>query len=144
MMISSIGKKSFLKSAKPSHKGFTLLEILATVGVLAAGIVMVYKAFLVSLDHQEYLTHRLYAMNLLDHMTAVIANDYQTQETTSFQPKGEIAQVVLNNKPMAFRFETEIHSIGEMENIAQLDAHVSWPEQGKACRLSKAVYLFRW
>jgi prepilin-type N-terminal cleavage/methylation domain-containing protein len=143
-MISSIGKKFSLKSAKPLRDGFTLLEILATVGVLATGIVMVYKAFLVSMDYQEYLTHRLYAMNLLDHMVAVIQNDYQTEDQMSSQPKGEIGEVTLNNRPMAFRLETEIRSIEGLENISELDANISWPEQGKTLRLSKAVYLFRW
>src|SRR5262245_8551690 len=79
-MTSSIGNK-FLPFGQ---KGFTFLEIMITIVVLSTGIVAIYKTFLLCLDHQRYLTHRLYASNLIDRRTA--------QLQALFREKGDAFQ----------------------------------------------------
>ncbi len=116
---------------------------MVTVAILAVGIVMIYKALLLSLNRQDHLMHRLYAMNLLDHKVTVLHRDYRKTEDFPLGQSEEIHRVLLNNKPLAFRFMIDFNEIGDLEDILQLDLTLSWRERRREIRLSRSTYVFR-
>ncbi len=135
-MISLIGDRK-------SRRGFTFFEVMVTVAILATGVVMIYKALLLSLDHQSRLTHRLYAMNLLDHKMTSVQRGYQESGTIPLGTSEEIHRVMLNNRPMAFQFTMNFSDMGDLEDIFQLDLILSWRERGRASHLSRSAYVHR-
>lgn len=138
------GRGGFLIQAhKKSRRGFTFFEVMVTVAILSTGVVMIYKALLISLDHQQYLTHRLYAMNLLEDKTVSIQRNYQESGNLPLGENEEIHRVMLNNKPMSFYFTMDFSNMGDLEDIFQLDLVLSWRERGRLIHLSRSAYVHR-
>ncbi len=122
-------------------RALTFMELLVTVTILATGMVMIYKAMLLSLDYQDYLTQRLYGANLLENKIAVIQRDFQYEKTMSFSSKGEFQGAVLNNKRMAYQFSYVLSNIGTLKNLFQLDVILSWMDHGRSFSLTKSIYI---
>ncbi len=155
-MILSIGNKHGLKAerffpwrkfstrkSRCDSRAVTFFELLVTVTILASGMVMIYKALLLSLDYQDYLMQRLYADNLIEHKIVLIQQDFQDNGTLELTPQGEIEDVVLNNKRIAFQFSYDLKDMGDLKSIFQLDVDLSWADHGRSFRLARSAYVFR-
>ena len=116
------------------------MELMVTVAILATGMVMIYRVMLLSLDYQDYLTHRLYGANLLENKVAAIQRNFQYEKITSFA-NGEIQEAILNNKRMTYQFFYVVTNLGTFKNIFQMDVVLSWMDHGRSCSLTKSVYI---
>ena len=126
-------------------QGFTFIEIMVTIMILATGIVMIYKTFLTSLDQQTYLLHRLYANNLLDQRIAELQHLFEEQGKTSLEKKGTIIEEVsIHNKIVPFEVQAFFTDVLDLEDILQLDIGIFWSEHGRPVRLTRSIYISRY
>ena len=132
-MISSIGNK----------KGFTFFELMVTVAILSTGITLIYRSFLISLDYQEYLSHRLYAINLLNDAIAIRQWELQDKGKVDLGQHMETVDAKLNNKKVAFQISTLVRKVDQLENIFELDTVLAWLENGRSVRLVQSTYISR-
>ena len=123
--------------------GFTFIEVMVTVMILATGIVMIYKVFLSSLDHQRYLIHRLYANNVLDQKIEEMQRLFKEKGEESLQQIETVENVFLRNKEIAFTTIVLFENVPGLKNILQMDVGVSWPERGRPIHLARSVYIVR-
>ena len=114
---------------------------MATV-ILATGLVAIYKSYLLCLDQQTYLIHRIYANNLLDKKIFETERLYQEKGESAI--KEEMTEpMVIHNKNLIFEVKAFIQEVRDLEDILQLDIGVFWPEGGRLVRLTKSVYISR-
>ena len=59
---------------RTKNKGFTFFEVMVTIVILSVGIVGIYRVFLISLNHQQYVIKRLSAINILSDESARVEN----------------------------------------------------------------------
>jgi prepilin-type N-terminal cleavage/methylation domain-containing protein len=122
--------------------GFTFLEVMVTAAILSTGIVVIYKAFLFSLDRQRYLVHRLYANNLLDQKIAEVQRLFQDKGEASLDPGEAVENISVDNRKIPMTIQTLFQKM-PVENLLQMDIGVSWLERGHPARLSRSVYISR-
>ena len=125
------------------HSGFTFIEIMVTIAILSTGIVMIYKSFLVSMDQQSYLLHRLYANNLLDSEITQLERIFREKGKLALKDDERMKNVVIHNKDIPFTVKTFFQEIPGLEDLLQMDIGILWLERGKTVRLSRSVYLAR-
>ena len=145
MMIFLIGKikNGFLAGKRFKRVGFSLLEIMVAISILAIGIVAIYKAFFTSLDYLSYLKTRLYANILLDQKFADI--EYY------FKLKGEIPNVReetdsfrVDQRLINFRYDFKIKTVEQMPNLVELDLSILWQQRNRQINLERIAYLTRY
>ena len=133
MMTLAIGNRS--------KTGFTFIEVMVTAAILALGIVCVYKAFFISLNTLRHLTHRLYALTLLDNHIVAMQKRFETKKETLIHESAERKTVTVENTPVTFSFDQEIKTVGSHENLYALDAGIAWPEGARTLRLHRQILV---
>jgi len=126
-----------------NKKAFTFVEIMVTITILATGIVMIYKTFLISLDQQSYLTHRLYANNLLDQKIVELGILFQEKGEAALQ-KGSFKDMMIHNKKIPFEIKTAFESVVNLPDLLQVNMGVYWSEHGRPVRLTRSIYISRY
>ena len=109
--------------------------------ILASGITLIYKALLVSLDYERYISIRLYAMNLLNDRVSQMIMDYERTKQPPIIKTEDIQRVSLNHQDVTFTFTAGISSSPQVDNLLQVDAHVLWNQRGKTFRLTRYATL---
>lgn len=126
------------------RRGFTFVEIMVTITILSTGIVMIYKAFLISLDQQNYLVHRLYANNLLDQKIAELGRLFQERGKDALKKEGLVEDVVIHNKQVPFEIKTFFEDFADLPDLLELNVGVFWSEHGRPVRLTRVAYISRY
>lgn len=133
-MILRIGSK-YLGFRNPK-RGFSFFEIMTTVAVLSLGIVMVFQAFLTSLNSFGYYLTSLQAQCWADEKIWEVS-DSLAHETVSESYK-EDGNLELANRDISWLME--INKIDEQENFFKLDLTVSWQEGNRKIKLYRTAY----
>lgn len=124
-----------------NKKGLTFFEVMVTVVILSSGIVFIYKALLSSLHYQEYLTHRLYAMNMLTNRLAELQQLSRDKKGLSPSDDAQTKEIWLDHKKIEFTTFTRIRPVGGQEDVFQVDVELSWVENDRTVRLPKSILL---
>ena len=138
-MILSIGNRA---GAARARQGFTFFEVMVAVAVFAAGITMIYRALIFSLDLQTHLVHRLYVNNLLDDELAVFVQELgRTGDPLLTQgSRSRDLAVVLNNRPLVFRLEYAVDPVAGLPDLLAVRLVIDWDERGRTVTLSRTAY----
>jgi len=108
--------------------------------ILSLGIVTIFQGFLVSLDRMSYLTHRLYATNVLDNRIAHIERTLQVYSALPFElPTQE--EVAVGNKIVVFNQTMSIDAVEDFPDVFRLNLSLSWKEGARLITLSRSAYL---
>ena len=124
-----------------SKKGFTFIEVMVAVAILAVGITMIYRALLTSLDVQTHLVHRMYAVHLLDQKAAELQSSLYFQDTSLFNDRNEDFQISINNRKLAIKTEVEFSKIGEAMRFVDADLSLHWNDRGRNISMGRRFYL---
>jgi prepilin-type N-terminal cleavage/methylation domain-containing protein len=119
------------------NKGFTLIEIMVSVAILAFGIVVVYEALLISLDvfgsysnhvnTQGWINEKVWEIqDRVNHSKILIAGD----------DHGEIRP---QNK--RFAWVSTITPIDANEGLYAVDVRLIWKEGGREAVISRSGYV---
>ena len=142
-MILSIGNKRDpfnLKRWVP-RAGFSFIEIMVAMMILATGIVFIYKSFFVSLGYMNHVTNRLVALSLLDNRIADMELLLKTKGALSLAGGSETKRVVIQQRTVDFHFETELRSVESIPGLYQVDLNLSWEEGTRGIRVGRTVYI---
>ncbi len=144
MMISPIGndrRKKAVKGKCVQSHGLTLVEVMLTVVILVAGILVVYQVFLHTLSTLQYLNTRMYAQNLLMNNVEEFKLDFQKNNQIYFGPRNLVERVLVGNKIVDFRYFLTFAPVRRMKDLYQLDASVIWKEGSRDQEVSQTVFL---
>ncbi len=121
--------------------GFSFLECMAAVSILSLGIVMIYKALLLSLDAQQYARHRLYASQYMQSQTDFLQAVLAQQGVIPAEILAKARNVILDHRPIIFSDNTTVTPFENWLYLLQLRREISWQERGKNFALSQTIYL---
>jgi len=146
-MMSSIGskgrrgRKGLMMGRIISKKGFTFIEVMVTVAILAAGITMIYRALIATLDLQTHLVHRMYAVHLLDQKAAELQSSLYFEDASLFNYRNEDFQVSINNRKLAIETEVALSGIGEAMRFVGADLSLHWSDRKRNISMTRSFYL---
>lgn len=137
MMISPIGNDLKVNP----KRGFSFLEVMAAVMILSAGLVLIYKSFLIALETTNHLTCRLQADILLDEKIATLNRLLQDQNQLTLVGPQAIDQVIIANRPVNFQYTLDFRSVENLKGLFLLDISISWVEGNRRIQILREVYL---
>lgn len=127
---------------KRNNRGYTFLELMVTVSILAIGIVGVYKVLLASLDYQMQLSCRLYAANLIEHEIALIENKFRATGQFPIQENGKVIEAFLDRRTIVFQLSLLPAGVeNEIAGLIPVEVVLSWADQGRTINLKRALYF---
>ncbi|MFH1360028.1 MAG: prepilin-type N-terminal cleavage/methylation domain-containing protein [Candidatus Omnitrophota bacterium] len=126
---------------KNNQCGVTFVEVMVTMAILSFGLVLLYKAFFVSLDAMNHLTHRLYALALIDNRIAFMQKVFEEKGDIPLQMQQPVDRVLFDQRPVDFRTQTDVRSVENLNNVYQLDIALFWQERGRDIRISRTTYI---
>lgn len=125
-----------------NHRGYTFLELMVTVSILAVGIVGVYKVLLASMDYQTQLSCRLYAANLIEHEIALIENQFRLTGQFPIEENGKVIEAFLDRRNVAFHLSLLPAGVAnEIVGLIPIEVVLSWTDRGHTINLKRALYF---
>lgn len=144
-MISIIGNKFFcLRPGTSPKKGLSFFEVMVTISVLSLGLVMIFRAFLISLDTIGHLTYRWHAMMLLENKISEIQQRFQTTGEIPMDLTDQPEKRIVNHREIHFGYKTEIRDFINLGNIFQLTLTIFWRERNRDINISQSAYIIRY
>jgi prepilin-type N-terminal cleavage/methylation domain-containing protein len=126
-------------SAKARKKGLTFIEVMVTIVILTSGLVAIYRAFFIGVNYVERLSHRLYALNLLDSKIAVIEKDFRSLKDFNIGAMTESA--VIDHHTVDFQYTIHMAPVGKLLSVFALDITLTWQERGQIMSISRSAYF---
>ncbi|MCB9772305.1 MAG: prepilin-type N-terminal cleavage/methylation domain-containing protein [Candidatus Omnitrophica bacterium] len=130
-----------MKSVFKSSRGYTFLELMLTVSILAIGVVGIYRILLASLDYQTQLSCRMYALNLMEHETALLENQYRATGEFPQSENGKVVDVVLDRRNVSFTFTITTGFVGGINGLMPVQIVITWPDRNQIISLKREIYL---
>lgn len=115
------------------------MEVMVTAVVLAGGLVAIYRAFFVGLDHLEHLSYRLSAIHLVEKKISLVEKEFRSLTDVDVGPLTET--VLINNRPVDFQYAINLQPVGELLSVFHLDIVLSWQERGRPMSISRSAYF---
>jgi prepilin-type N-terminal cleavage/methylation domain-containing protein len=128
-----------LKAHNPKHKahsGFTLIEILITVAILAFGLVAIYEGLFIAMDTFGLYLHYMETpawMN--EQLWAAQDKLISTQALADGEQSG-----ILRRKGKAYQWTMQTASIDSNNKLYRIHLALSWQEGKRKGRLSRGAY----
>ena len=148
-MTSLIGKRGLrLKGAdltklartnrhRPSAGGFTLIEVLVSVVILMAGVIVIDQILLVSMSRLSFLEHRFEANRLL---TNKIWEVQDLINRTGAAPKNFDDSVLMGNERV-YNYAMQSKPVGKTAGLYQADFRIAWTEAGWTKKILRSYYF---
>ncbi|MFP4473028.1 MAG: prepilin-type N-terminal cleavage/methylation domain-containing protein [Candidatus Omnitrophota bacterium] len=123
-----------------NNQGFTFIEVMTALVILAFGITAVYRVFLKALDYQQGLTSRLYAQHLI---TRKISDLRETiKRTAGLQSQeSEQVRVRLDHYPRTYRIVTRLTEDEDLAGLWRADILAAWNDRDRTLRMDRSVLL---
>lgn len=143
MTTSSIGNK--LPRVKPAlrnfRQGFTFIEIMTTLAILAGGVIMLYKAFFLCLDYQTHLIYRTHAHNILENKIALTEQMLRDYKVLSFDHDVQEESVEFNGRPVTYHIDIQIAPAGDAMSLYQIEIAVAWRENKRDVTIRRSAFI---
>lgn len=117
--------------------GFTLVEVMVTVAILAFGIVAIYEALFISMNTFGFYSNYLDTQDWVNEKISETQN--QLTQAQLLEPGETSGQIVRDQK--TFDWSVIISPVNEEQRLYKIDVTLSWKQGGKRVRTSRTVYL---
>ena len=124
-----------------NRHGFSFIEVMVTIAILATGIVVIYRSFLISLDIMNHLTCRAYASTLLDNKLNRWQRLFEVTKEIPFNDKREGDTVKIQKKDVHFDYDIRTTAVGKLQNIYEVVMTISWREGGRPKQMTRQAYM---
>ena len=123
---------------EPGQRGFTLIEIMITVSILALGTVMITQSNMMSLDVYGRYDNRLKIQNfagekIWEAKEKILESEFPEAEETA-------GDVSIRHRDYQWRLAV---TAAEIKNLYQIRLDISWPEGRREGHLTRLTRIFK-
>jgi prepilin-type N-terminal cleavage/methylation domain-containing protein len=118
-------------------KGFTLIEMIVTVGILAFGMVTIYEALFISMDAFGFYSNYLNTQDWIDQKISETQNELMLAQV--LEDGVTSGQVVRSHK--TFHWTMTVNPVNEAQRLYKVDVTLAWKQGSKNVRTSRTAFL---
>jgi len=120
-----------------NENGFTVIEVLLCVVIIATGIIAIFRPFLGAVSTLHHLDRRIEAANLLNQKIW----EFQSATQESGQLTGGKTQGVLMGGEIAYHYHSQATRVDNSPRLFKVNFKATWNENGFGKSLLKDVYV---
>ena len=120
------------------RRGFTLIEAILSIVILAVGIISVQRVFIGSLSALSVIENWSQAERLLEEKIWGVEREVREQGR-KFQKRQDSGLLLGTDR--TYQYDMNIHEIGSDGNLLEGQAVVSWGRQGAGHSIKRTFYL---
>ena len=121
-----------------SRRGFTLIEAILSIVILAVGIISVQRVFIGSLSALSVIENWSQAERLLEEKIWSLEQEVREQGR-KFQKRQDSGLLLGSDR--TYQYDMDIREIGSDANLMEAKAVVSWGKQGVGRSIKRTFYL---
>ena len=126
-----------------NRKGISFVEVMVTAVILVSGITGVYRAYLASLNHLEYLKTRFYMNFLLDQKIFTIQKEFMATGQISDFLLNNMEKVEVNNNSIDIEVFSKIQKVDNLNNLFHINLGIGWIDNDRRVNIFREAYLRR-
>lgn len=123
------------------NKGLTFVELLIALVILSAGIVTVYKSFLLSMDYLQNIETRIKANELIEKKVADLSFVYQISQGQDMQAGVPTETIQVRQRPIRYQYIIEYVPISVPQKLYRLHVTLSWQDRQRQLQIQRTVLL---
>lgn len=123
-----------------SRSGLTLIELLLSLSIFAAGSVVIFRAFVLSLDRMTHVTTRIQANQILDNQIYDIERTLRAFKSLPLDVDQD-TEIEVGGKTIQFQRSVSVGEVEDFIDIFSLNVSISWNESDRAIHLTRASYI---
>lgn len=120
------------------RRGFTLIEVILSIVILAVGIISVQRVFIGSLSALSVIENWSQAERLLEEKIWSLGREVREQGE-KFQKRQDSGLLLGSDR--TYQYDMNIREIGPDANLMEAQAVVSWGRQGAGRSIKRTFYL---
>ena len=124
-----------------SDKGFTLVEVMVATVVLVVGVVVIFEAFLLSLDALAVFNNRLNAQWFFDEKIWQVQNRLD-EPAGSFMPKEDNGIIRLGTEE--YSWASTMQLVDPRQELYRIKLNLNWQQGNKKIELSAQTMAKRY
>lgn len=134
----TIRNPRFIRTSSCNRRGFTLVEVLISAVILAVGLVVIFEAFLSSLDIVNLVDNRLNAQWFLNEKMQQLQSNLDRQ-SGMFIPMKQSGAVEIANKEFDWQLDMELVDV--YQELYKVTAKMNWAEGSKQRMIKRQVMV---
>ncbi len=131
-----IGTKKMLCS----QDGFSFMEVMVAVVIFSISIVSIFSIFISAADRINYLTNRLYTMNILDNRISDVGVMLRVYKALPIDMSKMYTVNICGRKTM-FKEYMNIEEVEDYVEVFKLDLDLTWPSAAGKRKVSLSSYI---
>ena len=143
-MTSTTGNKLSLRRRFPllySSRAFTFIEIMITLAILSAGIVVVYRSFFLCFNGMRHISHRWEAHQFIEEKFDILEQQLRQEGPDSFN-LGHLSEwQQIDGYKTRFDYKLNVHEIENVVGVWIADIDLSWKEGARTVTLHREAAI---
>ena len=124
-------------------RAFTFVEVMVSLVVLTAGIVLIYRSLFLCVDYLNNLTCRLYASHLMDEKIGDISKSFSQWPQKDLDFGDNVVSVDINHKPVRFNYDIVLTPLADVNSVWLLNVNLSWFDGHRQMHAVRSAYMLR-
>ncbi len=124
-----------------SKRGLTFIEVLVTLVILSAGIVVIYRSFFLCIDYARVTACRLRANDWLEEKIIQTQMSFAQSGAENFVPASDTLSENIHQKTIEFQWQPQIEAVKGMEGNFWLDGQVIWNDGKRQTRMERQAVI---
>lgn len=122
-------------------RGLSFIELMVTVAVLSSGIILIYRAFFISLSYLDHVVCRLYAMHCLENAIVNMQMETEQNKGILFREHVQNRTIKLGNKTIDFHCPVKVSNVENLDHIFRVEVSCRWKEGSRDIQLSQTEFI---
>ncbi len=130
-----LNKRRTLNVERRTKKGFTLVEVIVSVGILSFGLILIIQGFSLALNAIDISKYNLRASLLADEVITHFLIESQTEAELGYDFSGQAETAA------EYSWGTETRQDDEREELKEIFSTVAWTSGRRSGRIRLSSYL---
>ena len=126
-----------------NKSGFTFVEVMVAMVILAAGIVAVYRSFFLCVDYLNNISTRWWANELVEEKITEVSRLLQESKGTDVGLASTVQTVTINHRPINYTYDISLTPYSALPGIYQLNVALAWHDGHRPMHINRSLYLLK-